>query len=137
MSRRTRWASEGDGGAQVDLAPLIDIVFILLIFFMVTTSFVRESGLEISRPESAFAQPETEAFLSVGIDAEGTVSVGGQRTTADNVRAVREALATAGIERVLVVADEATPTGLLLEVLDTCKRAGGSPVDVAATRASP
>ena len=119
-------------GADVEMAPLIDMVFILLIFFMVTTSFVRESGVEVDRPQSSFAESVQSGFLPVGIDAEGGVHVAGQVIPADSVRGIRDALDAAGQTRVLVQADKKVTTELLLKVLDTCKLAGASQVDVAA-----
>ena len=122
-------------GANVEMAPLIDMVFILLIFFMVTTTFVRESGVEVSRPQSAFAESVEQGFLPVAIDAEGGVHVAGRVVPADSVRAIATALEEVGQRRVLVQADRAVPTELLLKVLDTCKLAGASQVDVAALEA--
>ena len=121
-------------GAAVDMAPLIDMVFILLIFFMVTTSFVKESGVEVTRPESALAEGVEQGFVPVAIDEAGGVHVGGRIIPADSVRGVADALEDAGKRRVLIQADRTVPTALLLEVLDTCRLAGAEHVDVAAVR---
>lgn len=119
-------------GANVEMAPLIDMVFILLIFFMVTTSFIRESGVKVDRPQSQFTEKLQSTFLPVGIDAEGGVHVAGQIVPPDSVRGIRDALEAAGQQRVLVQADKRVTTELLLKVLDTCKLAGATQVDVAA-----
>lgn len=121
-------------GAAVDMAPLIDMVFILLIFFMLSTTFVRESGVEVSRPASAFAESVDQGFVPVAIDEQGAVHVGGRVIAADSVRDVAAILHETGRRRILVQADRTVPTKLLLEVLDTCRLAGADQVDVAAIR---
>ena len=121
-------------GAAVEMAPLIDMVFILLIFFMVSTSFVRESGVEVSRPESAFAERIDDGFVPVGIGAHGTVHVAGRVIAPDSVRDVRQVLEEAGRNRVVIQADRSVPTSLLLQVLDTCRQAGARQVDVSAVQ---
>lgn len=119
------------------MAPLIDMVFILLIFFMVTTSFVRETGVQIARPESSLAAPLDQGYLAVSIDAAGAVHIGGQILPPDSIRGVASALEESGKRRVLIQADREVPTHILLSVLDTCRLAGADHVDVAAVKESP
>jgi biopolymer transport protein ExbD len=72
----------GEGGravAQIDMAPLIDMVFILLIFFMVATSFVRESGVDVTRPQSRTATAIDDGFVPVAVEANGVVHVAGRQ----------------------------------------------------------
>jgi biopolymer transport protein ExbD len=114
------------------MAPLIDMVFILLIFFMVATSFVRESGVEITRPDSRTATAVEEGFVPVAIDAQGRVFVSGRTIPPDSVRGIRTVLDESGRRRVLVQADREVPTHLLLTVIDSAKLAGATQVDVAA-----
>jgi biopolymer transport protein ExbD len=121
-------------GASVDMAPLIDMVFILLIFFMVSTTFVRESGVEITRPQSALAQSVDPGFVPVAIDKRGSVHIGGRLIPADSIRDVANTLRETNRTRIVIQADRDVPTHILLKVLDTCRLAGAKQVDVAALK---
>lgn len=134
MSRRVLGRKAGQGAASVDMAPLIDMVFILLIFFMVTTSFVKETAIEIARPSSQHAEPVSEGYLVVSVEPSGAVQLLGRVIPPDSVRGVASALAESGKERILIQADREVPTHRLLEVLDTCRLAGAEHVDVAAVK---
>ena len=130
--RRVFGRNRDSRGAAVDMAPLIDMVFILLIFFMVTTSFVKESGVEISRPESALTEQIDQGFIPVGIDPSGGVHIAGKMIPPDSVRGVQNVLEETGRKRIVIQADKDVRTQLLLKVLDTCRLAGAEQVDVAA-----
>jgi len=130
--RRRIFGGNGDGQAQIEMAPLIDMVFILLIFFMVATSFVRESGVDITRPQSRTATSIDEGFVPVAVQANGAVHIAGRKIPADSVRGIRSVLDETGRKRVLIQADREVPTHLLLTVLDSAKLAGATQVDVAA-----
>lgn len=132
MRRRILGQKAGAGQAQVDMAPLIDMVFILLIFFMVTTSFVRESGVEIDRPSSKTAEFIEEGYLIVAVEPSGLVHVLGRPIPPDSIRGIQTAMEETGKQRILIQADREVPTHRLLEVLDTCRLAGADHVDVAA-----
>jgi len=119
-------------GATIEMAPLIDMVFILLIFYIVSTSFVQDAGVAVSRPHSRSAQPVTTRYLPVAITKLGTVHVAGRTIAPDDHGPVAEALNDLNARRVLLQADREVPTALLLRVLDTCKAAGAETVDVAA-----
>jgi biopolymer transport protein ExbD len=120
------------GTASIEMAPLIDMVFLLLIFYIVSASFVQESSVRISRPESSNAAISNEPYLVVAVTKAGTVHAGGHVVAADDGRAVSRCLSENGAKRVLIQADRAVPTELLLRVMDTCKQAGAETVDVAA-----
>ncbi len=124
----------GGPGATIEMAPLIDMVFILLIFYIVSTSFVQDAGVVVNRPQSNFARPVTSRYLPVAIAKSGTVHVAGRTIAPDQSAAIRTALEDANVRRVVIQADRETPTGLLLRVLDSCKEAGAESVDVAAIR---
>jgi len=118
------------------MAPLIDMVFILLIFFMVSTTFVRESGVDITRPQSALAQSVDPGFVPVAIDKNGNVHIGGRLIPADSIRDVSNTLRETNRTRIVIQADRDVPTHILLKVLDTCRLAGAKQVDVAAIKDS-
>ena len=127
--RRARQASAG-----IDMAPLIDMVFILLIFYIVSTTFVQDAGVAVERPTSRSARALSGTYLPVAITKSGRVHVSGAAAAADDAEAVARALAQADTERVVIQADREVPTGLLLRVLDTCRQAGAQTVEVAALR---
>jgi biopolymer transport protein ExbD len=135
MRRRRSLAAEGDAG-EVNLTPMLDVVFIMLIFFIVTTSFIKESGVEIQRPESSAASPQPDAQLMVAITPEGAVWVDGRPVDAHRVGEEVAALVS-GEGGVVIQADREATTGLLIEVMDRLREAGVEQVAVAATRSAP
>ncbi len=135
MRRRRTLAAEGDAG-EVNLTPMLDVVFIMLIFFIVTTSFVKESGVEIQRPESSAASPQPDAQLMVAITPEGAVWVDGRPVDAHRVGEEVAALVS-GDGGVVIQADREATTGLLIEVMDRLRKAGVEQVAVAAMRSAP
>ncbi len=121
--------------AEINMAPMLDMVFILLIFFLVTTSFVKESGVEVQRPTAATARAEKSSSLQIGISSDGQVFAGGRRVDVRSIRAIVERfLAENPDGSVLIVADRETRTGLTVRVLDFCRLAGARRVAVAASR---
>lgn len=128
----------GENGdeAEINMAPLIDMVFILLIFFLVTTSFVREAGVEVQRPIAATAQPQVKGSLMVAVDTKGGIFIENRRVDLRSVRGLVERYLAANPQgAVVVVADKSSLTGRLIEVLDQCRLAGAKDVAVAARRA--
>jgi len=136
MRRRRSLAAEGGDAGEVNLTPMLDVVFIMLIFFIVTTSFIKESGVEIERPESSTASPQPDAQLMVAITAQGAIWVDGQPVDAHRVGNEVAALVS-GDGRVVIQADREATTGLLIEVMDRIREAGVEQVAVAATRGGP
>lgn len=121
--------------AEINMAPMLDMVFILLIFFLVTTSFVRESGVEVQRPVAKSARVEQNGSLQIGINSGGRIFAGGRQIDVRSIRAIVERfLAENPDGNVLIVADRKTETGLTVKVLDYCRLAGAARVAVAATR---
>lgn len=132
MRRRRLSPDNGDAG-EINLTPMLDVVFIMLIFFIVTTSFIRESGIEIERPESSDANPRPDAQVMVALTPEGAVWVDGRPVDAHHVGAEVAALINGG-GGVVIQADHQSTTGLLVEVMDRIREAGVENVAVAATR---
>ena len=114
------------------MAPLIDMVFILLIFYIVSTSFVQDAGVLVSRPESRSAQPVTGRHVPIAITKAGTVHVGGRAIGPDDTPPIADALKAMSTVGVIIQADRDVPISLLLRVIDTCKAAGAETVNVAA-----
>jgi biopolymer transport protein ExbD len=118
---------------ELNIAPLIDMVFILLIFFLVTTSFVKETGVEINRPTAATAVSQAKATILIGIDAADRIFFDHREVDVRAVRAnVERALAENPDGVVVVVADRASTTGTAIRVMDGCRLAGAANVSLAA-----
>jgi biopolymer transport protein ExbD len=123
--------------ARLNMTPLIDMVFILLIFFMVTSSFVKESGIEVSRPEAQTARAQERANIMIALTAEGDIWIDRQQVGPREVRAHVERLHAENPEgAVIIVADEDVKTGLTVTVLDQVRLAGIANVSIAATSPS-
>ncbi|MGM0702124.1 MAG: ExbD/TolR family protein [Pseudomonadota bacterium] len=131
--RRRRLGANSDESSEVNLTPMLDVVFIMLIFFIVTTSFIKESGVEIDRPESNAASPRPDAQVMVAITPEGAVWVDGEAVDAHRVGG-RVADLVSGDGGVVIQADREATTGLLIEVMDRIREAGVEQVAVAANR---
>ncbi len=118
---------------EINMAPMIDMVFLLLIFFLVTTSFVKETGIEVSRPTAATATTKEKATILIGIDATNRVYLDRREIDVRAVRAnIERALAENPEGSVVVVADKASATGTAIEVMDGCRMAGAQNVSLAA-----
>ena len=116
---------------QVDISPLIDMVFILLIFFMVSTTFVKDMKLDLDRPGASSAGAANSKAIRVYIDNKSKVYVDGQPTRVRVLQSkVRELLKTGGASSVLVVTDKNVPADKLIEVVDSCRLAGAKDVGV-------
>jgi biopolymer transport protein ExbD len=118
--------------AGIDISPLIDMVFILLIFFMVTTTFVKDMKIEIERPGAASARPASSKALRVNIDSSSNIYVDGNPVRPWMVQSrVRDFLASSGGGAVLVITDRRVPADRLIEVVDQCRLGGATDVGVA------
>ncbi len=120
-----------------NLSPLIDMTFILLIFFMVTASFVEESSLEIRRPVAASGAELHGRTVRVEVDRGGRVYLGGRPVRPWSLQARVRSFVAAGPTRVLVVADRDLDTQTLVDVVDQCRLAGATEVGVAVKRRGP
>lgn len=120
-------------GTEINIAPLIDMVFILLIFFLVNTSFVKEAGIEVNRPAAATAQLKTGTTVIIGIDRENRIFMDSRELDVRAVRAnVERALAENPEGGVVVVADKETDAGVVISVMDGCRMAGAENLSLAA-----
>jgi biopolymer transport protein ExbD len=125
------------GGDKVDInmGPLIDMVFLLLIFFVVTTSFVKESGIDVQRSTAATAEVKERGNIMLGLTTDGDVFFEGKKIDVRSVRAhIERALAEDPESGVVVVADKKSETGDVVKVMDQCRLAGAAEVSLAAKR---
>ncbi|MCA9513848.1 MAG: biopolymer transporter ExbD [Myxococcales bacterium] len=125
----------GDVEANLDISPLIDMVFILLIFFMVSTTFVKDMNLELTRPSAQSASRASSKAIRVFIDRAGTAYLDDVPVKPWMIQSrVRELLKSGASGDVLVVTDVQVPAEKLIAVVDQCRLAGADHVGVA-TRA--
>jgi len=118
---------------ELNIAPLIDMVFILLIFFLVTTSFVKETGVDINRPAASTAVSKAKANILIGVTKDSRVYLDKREIDIRAVRAnVERALAENPEGSVIIVADRDSLTGIVISVMDECKLAGAQNVSLAA-----
>ena len=111
----------------------MDLVFLLLIFFIVTTTFVKETGLEVHRPSAKTASKQEKSTVLIGVSKEGTVYMENRVIDIRAVRAnVEKALAENPEAGVIVVADKQSKTGTVVNVIDQCRLAGAKGVSIAA-----
>jgi biopolymer transport protein ExbD len=129
MSRLRRSRVEEE--TAVDISPLIDVVFILLIFFMVSTTFVKDNKLDIERPGAASASAAPAKALRISIDRTGAITMDNVPVRPWMVQSrVREALSGGDVEAVLVITDRRVAAERLIEVVDQARLAGATDVGV-------
>lgn len=123
-----------DDDSDFDMTPMLDVVFIMLIFFIVTSSFVKESGIDINRPDASTATFKEQGNILIAITAENDIWIDKRKI---DVRAVRANIERLHMENpqgaVVVQADKSSRNGVLVQVLDQIKLAGVNNVALAAT----
>jgi len=124
-----------DNPTDVDVSPLIDMVFILLIFFMVTTTFVKDMKLDINRPAAASASKSDSKVVRVYIDNTGEVYIDNQPVQVWAIQSkLRSLLRTMTEKSVLVVTDDSIPVERLIDVVDECRMSGAKDVAVSTSK---
>ena len=126
--------SQTEDEAVIDLTPLMDIVFIMLIFFIVTTSFIKESGVDINRPTANTAERKERGNILIAITANDEIWIDKRRVDVRAVRANVERLKAENPEgSVVIQADKDSKNGLLVQVMDQARLAGVGNISIAAT----
>ncbi len=128
--RRTK-KNRSKENIELNLTPLIDMIFILLIFFMVTASFVRESGVEVERPVAESSESKAPSAV-VSIDANNTIWIENKTIDVRSVNAwMVNFLHESPEVSVVIASDIMARSGILIQVLDACRMAGIKNVSVA------
>jgi len=133
MRRRHHESDE----AEINITPMLDIVFIMLIFFIVTTSFVKEKGIEVSRPSNSPPKEikKNKGPIVVRIDANGNISMQGRMLDRKAVEAnIERAKAEKPDSPLIIAAHPDADTDALVTILDAAEAAGVASVSVATTR---
>jgi biopolymer transport protein ExbD len=120
--------------ADVNLSPLIDMVFLLLIFFMVTTVFVQETGVSVMKPKASTAESLEKNSILIAVTREGQVVYGGREVGVNRIRGLVARLLRIRDMPVVILADESSNTGTVVQVIDQCKLGGATRVSIAASR---
>jgi biopolymer transport protein ExbD len=124
---------EAEEEDSIDVTPMLDVVFIMLIFFIVTASFVKESGIDVNRPDAQTAQPKERANILVGIGPEGDIWINRRNVEIGAVRANIERLHAENPKgSVVIQADQLADTKYLVSVMDAARQAGVYNVSIAA-----
>ena len=117
---------------DINISPLIDMVFILLIFFMVSTTFVKDMKLDLDRPAASTATTASTKASRLYIDNAGEIFLDGEPVRVWVIQSrIRDLLAASTGKSVLVVTDDGVPAGRLVEVVDQARLAGATDVGVA------
>jgi len=129
--RRRRLQEQDD--TEVNLTPMLDVVFIMLIFFIVTASFVKEAGIDVSRPDAATAERKERGNILVAISETGQIWIDKRHVDIRAVRANIERMAAENPQgSVVIQADENSKNGILVQVMDAARLAGVEQVSIAA-----
>ena len=131
MQARLKQRLEQQTNHQIDMSPLLDVVFILLIFFIVTTVFVRESGVDVDKPQSVSASRLEQQVIFLAITANQQVYFDGSQIGVAGVRSSVEQMLKQQQRPVVIQADKTVPTELLVQVIDEAKLAGAAQVNLA------
>ncbi|ACE85456.1 ExbD/TolR family protein [Cellvibrio japonicus] len=118
--------------SQIDLTPMLDVVFIMLIFFIVTSTFVKESGVDVTRPQAETSVVTESNAIQIGITAANQIFMDKRQIDKRAIRAnVEKSLAENPGASVIIVADRDSNTHTLIEVMDQARLAGATSVSVA------
>ena len=122
-----------DEESSVDITPMLDVVFIMLIFFIVTATFIKESGIDVDKPEAATAVVQEKASILVAIDAEDRVWINRRQVDVRSVRSIIERLHAENPKGTVVIqADGNSRNEVLVQVMDASRRAGVFDIALAA-----
>jgi len=131
-----RSISDAEENLEINMSPLIDMVFILLIFFIVTTTFVENTGVEVDKPQAASAVNMDKNSILIAVTGKGQVVYGGREIGLGGVRALVRRLVEKDPVPVILETDSTAPAGLLIQVIDEAKLGGAPTVSLAADKGS-
>jgi len=131
--RSRRHAEDTSGQTGIDLAPMLDFVLNLLIFFIITTSFIKDSGTKVNKPEAATAEYKRTGNILIAIRPNGDIWLDRKQVELRDVRLIIERFHNERPEdTVVIIADKDSQTGMLTQVMDQVRSAGIETVSIAA-----
>ena len=131
MGRLHSLTHDDDSESGIDMSPLIDCVFILLIFFIVTTTFVEETGVEVDKPQAASASQLEKTSILIALTSKGEIVYGGREIGISGIQPLTQRMLQKEDIPVIIQADSASQSGLLVRIIDQAKLAGAVKVSVA------
>ncbi len=133
MAKQVAKRKEED--AEIDMTPMLDIVFIMLIFFIVTASFVKEAGVQVTNPAAITATERPDANVFIAVTKDGSVHIDNKEVEVDRLKVeIQRIMAETPFTSIVIQADRDSKAGVVMKVLDAAKTAGVKGVSVAATR---
>jgi biopolymer transport protein ExbD len=132
MRRNAITSAVQEESDEINLTPMLDVVFIMLIFFIVTANFIKEPGLEINRPDSDTAETQENAAILIAVGPTGEVWMDGRRIDVRQVKAnVVKLLADNPKGSVVIQADEKAMADTIIQVMDGAREAGVNAISLA------
>ena len=131
MGRFRSESDDGESQSSIDISPLIDCIFILLLFFIVTTTFVEETGVEVDKPQAAASVQLEKNSIMLALTSKGEVVYGGREIGVGGVRSLVRRLLEKEEMPVIIQSDKSVQAGLLVCVIDEAKLGGAVRVNLA------
>ncbi len=133
MRKRFSNVNNSEDEADIDITPMLDVVFIMLIFFIVTSTFIKESGIDVNRPQAATAVKKAKANILIAINADNEIWIDRRQVDIRSVRPNIERLHAENPQgSVVIQADKESKTDTLIQVMDASRQAGVYNVSIAA-----
>jgi len=135
MRRFRHFNGQDANASEINISPLIDVVFILLIFFIVTTVFVEETGVDVDKPRAASAQDLEKNSILIAVTSNGQVYQGGRSIGISGVRSVVAAMLEVDDQMPVIIQGDASANhGIIVSVIDAAKLAGARTVNLATSK---
>ncbi len=135
MGRFRQMTADDGNETGIDISPLMDCVFILLIFFIVTTTFVEETGVEVDKPQAASSVRLEKTSILLALTEKGEVVYGGREIGFSGIQPLVKRMLQKEDVPVIIQADTSAQSGLLVRVIDEAKLAGAVKVSIATRQA--
>lgn len=117
----------------IDISPMMDMVFILLIFFIVTSTFTRETGIDVTKPKASSAKELAKESILIGITRQGTIHINETQVNLSSLQTILKQMMAESPDRpVIIVSDRDAPSGAIVDVLDECNIAKVRKVSISA-----
>ena len=135
MRRFRHFTGNDSATSEINISPLIDVVFILLIFFIVTTVFIEETGVDVNKPRAASSEDLEKHAILIAVTANGQVYQGGRSIGVDGVRSVVAAMLEDDETMPIIIQGvTAASHGIIVKVIDAAKLAGAKTVNLATSK---
>ncbi len=121
--------------SSIDISPMMDMTFILLIFFVVTSTFTRETGIDVSKPKASSAKELSRESILIGVTRQGTIHINETQVNISSLQTIlRQMMAESPDRPVIIVSDRDAPSGKIVDVLDECNLAHVRKVSISASK---